>query len=169
MKSIVVAMGFLLVLFSSTAEAKRHRHLPKVNDCQFMCDNIYAMGIGAPTPAEGRKRHPYRPAPRPAFDSVSAAPIVRGFGPRPGRWCGWWMRTYKGISDPTLNLARNWARVGSSAGGPAIGAVVVWRGHVGVITGKTSSGQWVVKSGNDGGRVRERPRSVAGAIAFRMI
>jgi hypothetical protein len=26
------------------------------------------------------------------------------------------------------------------------------------------SGQWIVKSGNDGGRVRERPRSVAGAV-----
>jgi hypothetical protein len=42
--------------------------------------------------------------------------------------------------------------------------VVVWSSHVGVITGRTSSGQWVVKSGNDGGRVRERPRSVAGAV-----
>jgi len=40
--------------------------------------------------------------------------------------------------------------------------------HVGMITGRTANGQWIVKSGNDGGGVaRERPRSIAGAIAFR--
>ena len=43
-------------------------------------------------------------------------------------------------------------------------AVVVWPHHVGMITGRTASGQWIVKSGNDGGRVRERPRSVKGAV-----
>ena len=45
-----------------------------------------------------------------------------------------------------------------------VGAVVVWNHHVGMITGRTAGGQWIVKSGNDGGRVRERPRSVAGAV-----
>ena len=33
-----------------------------------------------------------------------------------------------------------------------------------MITGRTARGQWIVKSGNDGGRVRERARSVAGAV-----
>jgi hypothetical protein len=47
--------------------------------------------------------------------------------------------------------------------------VVVWPHHVGVITGKTSEGHWVVHSGNDGGAVRTRARSVAGAIAFRRV
>lgn len=88
-------------------------------------------------------------------------------GPRPGRWCGWWMRTQYG-GGAEYNLARNWAKRGSPSG-PQVGAVVVWRGHVGVITGKASNGKWVVKSGNDGGRVRERARSVAGAIAFRVL
>jgi hypothetical protein len=45
---------------------------------------------------------------------------------------------------------------------------VVWRHHVGIITGR-SGGQWIVKSGNDGHTVRERPRSVSGAIAFRAV
>jgi len=31
-------------------------------------------------------------------------------------------------------------------------------------SGQTASGEWIVRSGNDGGRVRERPRSVAGAV-----
>jgi hypothetical protein len=83
-------------------------------------------------------------------------------GAKPSRWCGWWMRTQKG-GGPELNLARNWRNWGRPSG-PRVGAVVVWSHHVGMITGRTASGQWIVKSGNDGGRVRERPRSVSGAV-----
>ena len=83
-------------------------------------------------------------------------------GARPSRWCGWWMRTQKG-GGPELNLARNWAHWGRPTP-PKVGAVVVWSHHVGMITGRSAQGQWIVKSGNDGGRVRERPRSVAGAV-----
>jgi hypothetical protein len=72
------------------------------------------------------------------------------------------MRTQKG-GGPELNLARNWKNWGRPSG-PRVGAVAVWSHHVGMITGRTASGQWIVKSGNDGGRVRERPRSVAGAV-----
>lgn len=85
---------------------------------------------------------------------------------RPSAWCGWWLGHHLGMPLRSLWLARNWASVGSSTGGPRVGAIVVWRHHVGIITGRHGN-QWVVKSGNDGGRVRERPRSVAGAIAFR--
>jgi hypothetical protein len=86
----------------------------------------------------------------------------RGVGPRPGAWCGWWMRTQRG-GGPEYNLAWNWTKYGSP-GSPQVGAVVVWRHHVGMITGQAANGQWIVKSGNDGGRVRERPRSIAGAV-----
>ena len=89
-------------------------------------------------------------------------------GPKPGRWCGWFMRTIFG-GGPEYNLARNWSKRGTSAGGPRVGAVVVWPHHVGVITGRASDGRWIVKSGNDSNRVRERARSVAGAIAFRFV
>jgi hypothetical protein len=88
-------------------------------------------------------------------------------GPRPSRWCGWWMRTQLG-GGAEYNLARNWANRGRSLNGPRVGAVVVWSHHVGLITGRTSDGQWIVRSGNDGGRVRERPRSVKGAV-FRKV
>jgi hypothetical protein len=88
-------------------------------------------------------------------------------GGRPYAWCGWYMRTIHG-GGPALNLARNWAGVGSRAGGPAVGVIVVWWHHVGDIVGYDSRrGLWVVRSGNDGHAVRTRPRSVAGAIAFR--
>lgn len=87
-------------------------------------------------------------------------------GPRPHAWCGWYMRKVLGVADAAFNLARNWARWGHAAS-PGPGVVVVWPHHVGMITGRSSGGQWIVKSGNDGHAVRERPRSVAGAIAFR--
>ena len=66
----------------------------------------------------------------------------------------------------SYNLARSWAHYGSNAGGPTVGAIVVWRHHVGKIVGH-ENGQWIVQSGNDGHAVRTRPRSLAGAIAFR--
>ena len=85
-----------------------------------------------------------------------------GAGGRPRAWCGWWMRTQKG-GGPAMNLAWNWSRWGSPTS-PQVGAVVVWRHHVGMITGRASNGQWIVKSGNDSNRVRERARSVSGAV-----
>jgi hypothetical protein len=89
-------------------------------------------------------------------------------GGRPSAWCGWWLGNHLGMNKRDLWLARNWASVGSNAGRPGIGVVVVWRHHVGVITGRSGSG-WIVKSGNDGNRVRERVRSISGAIAFRHV
>lgn len=93
---------------------------------------------------------------------------VASAGGRPRAWCGWWLGHHLGIGNRKLWLARNWASVGRNAGGPRVGAVVVWRHHVGIITGR-AGGKWIVKSGNDGHAVRERPRSIAGAIAFRAL
>jgi hypothetical protein len=87
-----------------------------------------------------------------------------------GAWCGAYMRRVFGVADPRLNLARNWASVGSSAGGPQVGAVVVWPHHVGVIRGgPDTNGDWLIESGNDGRAVRTRYRSLRGAIAFRNV
>ena len=83
-------------------------------------------------------------------------------GPRPKRWCGWWMRTQKG-GGPKFNVAWNWRHYGRPSG-PQVGAVVVWRHHVGMIVGRASDGRWIVKSGNDSNRVRTRARSVKGAV-----
>ncbi|MFN3868834.1 MAG: hypothetical protein ACK4MF_07205 [Hyphomicrobiaceae bacterium] len=83
-------------------------------------------------------------------------------GGRPRQWCGWWMRTQRG-GGPHLNVAWNWRNYGSPAS-PQVGAVVVWRHHVGQIVGRAADGRWLVQSGNDGGAVRTRPRSVAGAV-----
>jgi hypothetical protein len=85
-----------------------------------------------------------------------------GVGPRPRQWCGWWMRTQRG-GGPEFNLAWNWTKYGSP-GSPQVGAVVVWSHHVGEIVGQAPNGQWLVRSGNDGGQVRTRARSIAGAV-----
>ena len=87
---------------------------------------------------------------------------------RPAAWCGWWLGQQLGIANRNLWLARNWASVGTNAGRPDVGVVVVWRHHVGIITGRKGS-EWIVKSGNDGHAVRERVRSISGAIAFRRV
>jgi hypothetical protein len=89
-----------------------------------------------------------------------------GYGARPAAWCGWEMRQLVS-SDPgsSYNLARNWAHWGH-AGPAGIGAVVVWPHHVGKIVGQ-ADGEWVIESGNDGHRLRTRPRSIGGAIAIR--
>jgi hypothetical protein len=86
--------------------------------------------------------------------------------PRPRRWCGWFMRQELGVADARFNRAAAWADFGSPADGPAVGLIVVWPHHVGIITGRTEAG-FIVRSGNDGGKVRERERSLRGAIALR--
>lgn len=85
----------------------------------------------------------------------------------PRAWCGCYLAHYLGIPDRALWLARNWARVGSPAPGPAPGVIAVWRHHVGVVTSVAGPGRIVLLSGNDGRAVRERERSTRGVIAWR--
>jgi hypothetical protein len=75
------------------------------------------------------------------------------------------MRTQKS-GGPEFNLARNWARYGAPSR-PRPGAVVVWRNHVGIIERVVDSCTAIVRSGNDGGAVRSRPRNICNAIAVR--
>ncbi len=137
-----------VIAFSPTdANARPHKHHPSVH----------------------RATHPHRAnhhAHRRGKHIVRHARARSGHASgRPRAWCGWWLGHQLGIANRNLWLARNWASVGRKAQ-PGIGVVVVWRHHVGIITGRAGS-KWIVKSGNDGNAVRERPRSIAGAIAFR--
>ena len=81
---------------------------------------------------------------------------------RPGKWCGWWLRQELGVQDPRYNLARSWYKWGTPTQ-PTIGAVVVWSHHVGLIVGQNAKGQWLIRSGNDGGRVKTRVWNLKGA------
>lgn len=104
-----------------------------------------------------------------ALIMLATTSIATAHDARPSRWCGWWLRQHLGVADTRYNLAANWAGYGRNASGPDVGVVIVWKHHVGIIVGKTETGQWIVQSGNDGHAVRTRPRSVTGAIAFRHV
>ena len=133
---------------------------------------LAALAAAGATGAEAR---PYHGSERPNWTRESAVGGMRrmrststarvrsaAIGGRPAKWCGWWMRTQKG-GGPEYNRAWSWSRWGNATS-PRVGAVVVWPNHVGIITGRAANGRWIVKSGNDGGRVRERARSVSGAV-----
>lgn len=186
----------LLCLVSAGAEAKQSPYPvtsfegDRYGARQVQMGADVAKAVKARTGAKARKQAPVSrrrwrsvpiPAPRqvpifaPLAEPGAVEPLsavvgvvretIRAVG-RPRAWCGWWLGQHLGMPLRTLWVARNWASVGSNAGGPRVGAIVVWRHHVGIITGHNSMG-WVVKSGNDGHAVRERVRSLAGAIAFR--
>jgi hypothetical protein len=90
-------------------------------------------------------------------------------GGRPSAWCGWEMRRLVGNDPgPEFNLARNWARWGRPAGGPAPGAIGVMPHHVFKVVQVLDHRTVLAISGNDGHAVRVRPRSTAGVIAWRM-
>jgi len=141
-KNVAAALILLLAAgFSSHAHAKAHHH--RHHHARHWSHSA------APTRAA---RHSRR--------------AVHFSDGRPSAWCGWYMRRLLGVHDASFNLARNWAHYGSPAA-PAEGIIVVWPHHVGIIRGRARNGQWLVESGNDGHAVRTRPRSLAGAIAFR--
>jgi hypothetical protein len=83
-------------------------------------------------------------------------------------WCGQYARQNLVASDPgtQYNLACNWRNWGRPTSAQ-VGAMVIWcsskHRHVGKIVGPCVGDKCLVKSGNDGGAVRTRMRSVAGA------
>ena len=161
MKKKLVAVLLLLsavMAFSQTSAQARGHHLKRTQHTTH-----HAVHHRRPI-AHGHHRHAHRVH---RASRHHAARAVR-LGGRPARWCGWWLGRQLGMPNRNLWRARNWASVGRNAGRPGIGVVVVWRNHVGIITGRTGS-QWIVKSGNDGHAVRERVRSISGAIAFRHV
>ena len=146
-------------VFAQSAQARGYHH----HTTYHRYEHHYAHGHAYRHYAR-RQGHARRYATEPGYAPRRTA-YRGGSGGRPRAWCGWYMRHLLGVADPAYNLARNWAHWGRS-GAPGVGAVVVWRHHVGKIVGQ-ENGQWIIQSGNDGHAVRTRPRSIAGAIAIR--
>jgi hypothetical protein len=181
----ILAGALLCVLFIPAANAQPPHHIPDAGEMVGCSDPVMrpcGQVIGKPSSVYRQRnkiRHLWLPSTRansaqvgktmpPGLSRVMAEGAGRAVNwIKPRAWCGWFMRRELGVANPAANLARWWAGFGRPAHGPQVGAIVVWRHHVGRITGRTADGRWIVKSGNDGHRVRERPRSVAGAIAFR--
>lgn len=156
----VILAALALACLSSVAEARHYRAQP---DNKVGCSQLEMRPCG-PTVRKFRRVQGTDRTQRIRIRWEN--PTFKKYSAKPRAWCGWQMRQWMGVRNPAGNLARWWAGYGSRAHSPAVGTIVVWRHHVGIITGKTAQG-WVVKSGNDGNAVRERVRSVAGAIAFR--
>jgi hypothetical protein len=151
----ILAATVVFCMFASSAEARsRHHHHHHHHHYSYRHHHHhYAM------------RHHHRYASHRYHDAARS--VYHARGGRPRAWCGWYMRGQVGADPgPSYNLARSWAHYGHDAGGPSVGAIVVWRHHVGRIVGR-ENGRWIVQSGNDGHAVRTRARSIAGAIAFR--
>ena len=157
-----LAAILVLPIFAGAAKAD-----PRSSDV-FSHGGEYKNYEYVPRKRSGRRstrRGRYRSSERSSLGYNSASRVSYSrykAGPRPRKWCGWWMRTQRG-GGPQFNVAWNWRKYGRPAS-PQVGAVVVWRHHVGQIVGRASNGRWLVQSGNDGGRVRTRPRSIAGAV-----
>ena len=188
----ILAVIMLACAVASPAEAG-HRKRPEPSIADAVVGVLKGLASGAAraaasigAAAEAHSRQPTRrrgaileasasSAPSPLENAYSEASgrvrvafaTIAGGGGRPREWCGWYMRQRKGVSDPYYNLARRWADWGRSAGGPRVGAVVVWPHHVGqIVGGSCAPGEWLIESGNDDGAVRTRCRPVRGAIAF---
>ena len=171
----VVAASALLFAFASSAEARtHHQHYRHYSSRHYRhyTQGYGTQGFGSSSLSFGFGNSSYENS---SFTNSgyehstyehSSYRRARSGG-RPAAWCGWYMRSQVGADPgPQYNLARSWAHYGSNAGGPSVGTIVVWSHHVGKIVGQ-ENGQWIVESGNDGHAVRTRPRSLAGAIAFR--
>jgi hypothetical protein len=161
----VVAVTALVFAFATSAEARTHHH-----HYRHYAHHQYqqqAQGFGFSSFAFGNGYSGYEHSGYQHSGYERSSYGRSRSGGRPAAWCGWYMRSQVGADPgPEYNLARSWAHYGSNAGGPSVGTIVVWSHHVGKIVGQ-QNGQWIVESGNDGHAVRTRPRSLAGAIAFR--
>lgn len=167
-RSLAAAAAALTIMFTASAQAKPWVYWEQSTNSRSDDDGDKPARRRAVRAAQSDDDDGDRPArrvtrvsQRQSDDDGDSLGRHSGLGPRPGAWCGWYMRSRHG-GGPEFNLAANWRKWGSP-GSPQIGAIVVWDHHVGEIVGRTDDGQWIVLSGNDGGAVRRRARSIAGA------
>lgn len=157
--SLVMAFAVMVIIGMPTAEARRYGAGEEGTNYTRSVRKHHVKHYAKSRRRHARSGRHYRS--RSAYHGRRHY-ARRGAGGRPSKWCGWWMRTQLG-GGPEYNRAAHWRNYGRPTA-PRVGAVVVWPHHVGIITGRSANGRWIVKSGNDGGRVRERARSVAGAV-----
>lgn len=179
MRAILAAL--LLVLISSAAVAQEPRDPSRFGPGPHFLSPLKAVDY--PRAKKRADRHVSRHVRSGKQAKTVAIPqthervaryVAEKIGGRPEgcparAWCGCYLGKHFGLTDRSLWLARNWARIGTAASGPAPGVVVVWPHHVGIIRHVTGPARAVVLSGNDGRAVRERERSLRGVIAYRHV
>lgn len=212
-KIIGITLALVAMIFTTSAEARSHRHVrhvqhyshqrvakvAKAAPVQQAQPDLFKMPLFGdianygPTPTyrkvaeraqrSERRRMVMTVNPRESYEQTrpqiafTSAPVVSSEGgARPSdcygiQWCGCYMRHLTGLSDRSLNLARNWANVGSP-GSSSAGNIVVWRHHVGkLMSAPDNRGYADVLSGNNGSgnRATVRHQYVGNAIAFRAL
>lgn len=120
------------------------------------CSLVFSLLALSSLPAEARNKH----------HDANGNPITVTDA-RPARWCGWWLRQQLGVADRAFNRAIAWKHYGSPASSDCVNCIAVFPHHVGLVTGRPGPGRIILKSGNDGGAVRERERSSRCVIAYR--
>src|SRR5579885_3017460 len=118
-----VVLALIVALISTGADA-RHRHKHK---------HYVRQHHAQPVAVAVKPLFPWL-AVQPQFQQANYFHGAGGAGPRPSRWCGWYMMQRKGVSDRRFWRAAEWARWGRPAA-PGPGVVVVWPHHVGEIVG----------------------------------
>lgn len=172
---------FFSLIFITNAQAQDDRYF----NSSHVYQSTHTKHVKARHKAKHYAQHKHRnrvSVPRYAGETYSSDPVqwvtrrvarvageVLGGRPSgaPSAWCGFWLGRHLGLLDRKLWLARNWASVGAPAS-RAVGSVVVWRHHVGLIT-DVSGARIKVLSGNDGHRVRNRWRNIGSVIAYRRV
>lgn len=160
---IAIAVLALIALASNAEARQRHKAIVADPGCNvlFPCEGVVPSARGEEIARQagfGSAQKVYKP--RSALGGRPAGCPAR-------RWCGCFLAAHLGIQNRSLWVARNWAAVGHPAGGPGAGVIAVWRHHVGLIKA-VEGNRILVLSGNDGRAVRERWRTTAGIIAYRV-
>lgn len=182
MKSILMLLFFFVLINTAYANDDRYFDSRKI-----VTNNTHTKHVKVRHKRQhyAQRQHRNRvhvPAARYAGETYSPDPVqwvakrtAQGVGEvlggrpsgAPSAWCGFWLGRHLGMLSRNLWLARNWASVGAPSS-RVVGAIAVWKHHVGVIT-EISANRIKVLSGNDGHRVRNRWRSGGGVIAYRRV
>jgi hypothetical protein len=170
MRKLLVLLAVCILAAPAFARPHLHRVVVAHREPNFF-ERLFGVHQ-APQPAPRSRHRPVIRTPRPELSSAQHVDVSDTARPSDCygiAWCGCWLRHHLGLSDVRLNLARAWATIGSAAT-PAIGVIVVWAHHVGIITGHDGS-NWIVTSGNAGNsrHALTQSRSLRGAIAFRRL
>lgn len=145
---------------------------------------LFALALLAAAPASARHHHAHhhrhlRPIGAPAapgfWSSLTGSSLVtaaRAVYGRSNLWCARFMNYVlkeTGHKGTGSDMARSFLAAGPRTG-MHVGAIAVMSrrggGHVGVVSGVDASGNPVIISGNNGGRVREAVYPLGRVVAF---
>ena len=152
--AMILIFAFISSLGATAANATGLRHAR--HDAVRTHSHRHAIRVAVPR-AESHWRS--------GGDLVSEARNQLGNGAIYGRanlWCARFMNYVlkaTGHTGTNSDMAASFAHYGTRVSGPQVGAIAVMSrrggGHVGVVSGVDASGNPIVISGNNGGRVRE--------------